>query len=125
MLEQKTKTPYEVEIAKLKSQIERFQSDNEKLNENLSRFEAERHQAKVQELLGLRANLGFTPSNEELERFQGMADDILNQLIEDTKDLADRGSYNAIPKAKYAGDRKLTTEDRVRLRLLGRIKEGA
>ena len=125
LLEQKTKTPYEVEIAKLKSQIERFQSDNEKLNENLSRFEAERHQAKVQELLGLRANLGFTPSNEELERFQGMADDILNQLIEDTKDLADRGSYNAIPKAKYAGDRKLTTEDRVRLRLLGRIKEGA
>jgi len=124
LLEQKTKTPYEVEIAKLKSQIEHFQADNEKLSENLSRFEGERHQAKVQELLGLRASLGFTPSNEELERFQGMADDILNQLIEDTKDLTDRGSYNAIPKAKYAGDRKLSTEDRVRLRLLGHIKEG-
>ena len=124
LLEQKTKTPYEVEIAKLRSQIEHFQADNEKLSESLRNFEAERHQAKVQELLGLRANLGFTPSNEELERFQAMTDDILNQLIEDTKDLSDRGSYTAIPKAKYTGDRRLSTEDRVRLRLLGHVKEG-
>jgi len=120
LLEQRTKTPYEAEIAKWKSENDALRRDIEKLRESLGKFETERHSTKVQELLGLRSKLGFTPSNEELTRFQGMADDILEQLTEDTRNLVDRGSYTAMPKAKYlGGSSKLDPVERERLRLCG------
>jgi len=120
LLEQRTKTPYEAEIAKWKSENDALRRDIEKLRESLGKFETERHSTKVQELLGLRSKLGFTPSNEELTRFQGMADDILEQLTEDTRNLVDRGSYTAMPKAKYlGGSNKLDPVERERLRLCG------
>jgi len=119
LLEQKTKTPYEAEITELKGQLEKRDADVKKLQESLGRFEAERHSAKVQNLLNLRANLGFVPTNEDLTRFQAMTDDILDQLIEDTKDLVDRGSYQATPKAKYLGGHSLDAVERERLRICG------
>jgi len=111
-----------VENAKLKGQIEKLQRDNQELADRLAKLEAERHDAKVQQLLGLRASVGLEPTKADIEKFTAMSDDMLNQLIADASELKDREVYMGAPKTKYTGDQILSAEDKVRLRLIGRLK---
>ena len=122
LLEKRTNMRYEAEVARLKTQVENLEADNKKLLESVGKFEVERHASKVQELLNLRSRLGFPLTNEEIDKFQGMSDEILDQLIEDTKTLTTSPS-GGIPQAKFSGGRKLNATERVRLRLYGYIKD--
>ena len=122
LLEKRTNTRYEAEVARLKTQIENLEADNKKLRESVGKFEVERHASKVQELLNLRSRLGFPLTNEEIDKFQGMSDEILDQLIEDTKTLT-ASPGGGIPQAKFSGGKKLNATERVRLRLYGYIRD--
>jgi len=110
-----------VEIARLTAQVDKLTKENAALVERLENLEAARRKAKAEELLALKASLGITPSKEMLEKFQAMDESTLNMLIADARELAEHQSFSGVPKAKYSGDRQLSAEEKVRLRLLGHV----
>ena len=107
-----------VKVATLTAAVDRLNNDNKALQERLARFEAERKEAKIQELLALHASLGLPTSKDEYTKYQTFDETVINQLINEARNIIDNSVFSgASPKTKYTGEVPPSAEDRVRMRL--------
>jgi len=116
----------EMKLAEANKKIASLDEANKELGERVEQFEAERHSRKVNELMSLRAEAGFNATEEDLKRFDDTSDEVLDQLITDTKTFIANMPVSTGPKAKYTAEQYFDATEKARLRLFGytRDKDG-